>query len=96
MGASVASVPDTPLAAFTVVDTVLAIAAAAGILIRSSGRTAPVAAHGGYEAFSGDIPRPAAGAGDGAAAERILRTLGSKKRINVCTSCLKAGKVARG
>jgi large subunit ribosomal protein L28 len=118
-------VPDSPLAAFTVVDTVLAIAALAGILIRLSGRTVPVAAHDPdphpasevlIEEFNMaavcDICAKGPGFGKSVShshrrtnrrwnpniqtVHAVDRPGGNKKRINVCTSCLKAGKVARG
>jgi large subunit ribosomal protein L28 len=102
---------------FTAVDTVLVIAAAAGILVRLSGH--PLAVVGPkvlIEEFNMaavcDICAKGPGFGKSVShshrrtnrrwnpniqtVHAVDRPGGNKKRINVCTSCLKAGKVTRG
>lgn len=55
----------------------LCFAVAAVTLGLGAGRAS---AHGGYSGVSGDLPRPASPPGDGATAERIVKTLAGKKR----------------
>jgi large subunit ribosomal protein L28 len=103
-------------------DTILAIPATAGILVRLSGQCArrlhredpspQVLIEEFYMAAVCDICGKAPGFGKSVShshrrtsrrwdpniqtVRAVDRPGGNKKRINVCTSCIKAGKVARG
>jgi large subunit ribosomal protein L28 len=106
------------MALFVPVQIVLAIAAAAGILVRLSGH--PPAVVGPLVLIRGvlhmaavcDICGKVPGFGKSVShshrrtsrrwdpniqvVHAVTRPGGNKKRLNVCTSCIKAGKVARG